>query len=102
MYRYRVNYGLNSEDHARTAFIIDYPDRIAGRAFDIANAYYDNMVEQGVIFDYTIEDHAEQIRKELAEENKTGWTEEDIWVVALSHYLEQRHRAIWYKYEEIK
>lgn len=101
MYRYRVNYGLESEEYTRTAFIVDYPDRIADRAFDIANAYYDNMVEQGVIFDYTIGDHVEQIRKEIVEENKTDWTEEDIWAVALSRYLEQRHRTVWYNFGEI-
>lgn len=100
MYRYRVNYGLSSDERARTAFIVDYPDRIAERASDIANVYYDNMVEQGVIFDYAIGDHVKQIRKEIVED-KTDWTEEDIWVVALSRYLEQRHRAIWYNFEEI-
>ena len=101
MYRYRVNYGLKSDDRVRTTFIVDTPSPAAGRAHDIAQDYYDNMIERGIIFDDSLVDHVERVRKELAERNWTDWSEDAIWNKAFDRYCKQREFAIWYNYEEI-
>lgn len=54
-YRYHVKYGLKSEDQARSVFIVCDPSVVNLRAQTIVDAFYDNLVEQGVIFDNTID-----------------------------------------------
>ena len=53
-YRYHVKYGLRSDDRAHSAFIVCDPGVVNMRAQTIVDAFYDNLVEQGVIFDNTI------------------------------------------------
>ena len=66
-YRYHVKYGLRSDDRAYSAFIVCDPGVVNMRAQTIVDAFYDNLVEQGVIFDNTIDYYVEQVRDELAE-----------------------------------
>ncbi len=99
---YRVMYGLKTEERARTAFIVDTRERIDERAHNIAEAYYDNMLERGVIFGDTIEDHVKKVHEELAERNWTGWSEKAIWFKAMVRYGRQREKAIWWEWEPIE
>lgn len=98
-YRYRVKYGLRSGDRARTAFIVCDPGMANMRAQIIVDTFYDNSVEQGVIFDNTIDYYVEQVRDELAEK-KTKLSEDDIWSEAYTRYYTHRSLATWYQVEE--
>ena len=98
-YRYRVKYGLRSDDRARTAFIVCDPGMVNMRAQHIVDAFYDNLVEQGVIFDNTIDYYVEQVRDELAKEHNE-WCEDAIWVEAYTRYYTHRSFATWYQVEE--
>lgn len=98
-YRYRVKYGLRSDDRARSAFIVCDPDMANMRAQHIVDAFYDNLVEQGVIFDNTIDYYVEQVRDELAKEHNE-WCEDAIWVEAYTRYYTHRSLATWYQVEE--
>lgn len=98
-YRYRVKYGLRSDDRARSAFIVCDPSLVNMRAQHIVDAFYDNSVEQGVIFDNTIDYYVEQVRDELAEK-KTKLSEDDIWSEAYTRYYTHRSLATWYQVEE--
>lgn len=69
------------------------------RAQTIVNAFYDNLVEQGVIFDNTIDYYVEQVRDELAKEH-IQWAEEAIWVDAYTRCYTHRSLATWYQVEE--
>lgn len=97
--RYRVKYGLRSDDRARTAFIVCDPGVVNMRAQYIVDAFYDNLVEQGVIFDNTIDYYVEQVRDELAKEHNE-WCEDAIWVEAYTRYYTHRSLATWYQVEE--
>ena len=98
-YRYRVKYGLRADDRARSVFIVCDPGVVNMRAQTIVDAFYDNLVEQGVIFDNTIDYYVEQVRDELAEK-KTKWSEENIWNEAYLRYYTHRSLATWYQVEE--
>lgn len=98
-YRYRVKYGLRSDDRARTVFIVCDPGMANMRAQYIVDAFYDNLVEQGVIFDNTIDYYVEQVRDELAKEHNE-WCEDAIWVEAYTRYYTHRSLATWYQVEE--
>ena len=98
-YRYHIKYGLRSDDRARFAFIVCDPNMADLRAQTIVDAFYDNLVEQGVIFDNNIDYYVEQVRDELAEK-KTKWSEEDIWSEAYLRYYAHRSLATWYQVEE--
>lgn len=69
------------------------------RAQHIVDAFYDNLVEQGVIFDNTIDYYVEQVRDELAKEHNE-WCEDAIWVEAYTRYYTHRSLATWYQVEE--
>lgn len=99
IYRYRVKYGLRSDDRARSAFIVCDPGIVNMRAQYIVDAFYDNLVEQGVIFDNTIDYYVEQVRDELAKEHNE-WCEDAIWVEAYTRYYTHRSLATWYQVEE--
>ena len=98
-YRYHIKYGLRSDDRARSAFIVCDPGMVNMRAQIIVDAFYDNLVEQGVIFDNTIDYYVEQVRDELAKEH-IQWVEEAIWVDAYTRYYTHRSLATWYQVEE--
>lgn len=98
-YRYHVKYGLKSDDRARSVFIVCDPNMADLRAQTIVDAFYDNLVEQGVIFDNTIDYYVEQVRDELAKEH-IQWAEEAIWVDAYLRYYTHRSLATWYQVEE--
>ena len=98
-YRYHIKYGLRSDDRARSAFIVCDPGMVNLRAQTIVDAFYDNLVEQGVIFDNTIDYYVEQVRDELAKEH-IQWAEEAIWVDAHTRYYTHRSLATWYQVEE--
>lgn len=98
-YRYHIKYGLRSDDRARSAFIVCDPGMADMRAQTIVDAFYDNLVEQGVIFDNTIDYYVEQVRDELAEK-RTKLNEEDIWSEAYTRYYTHRSLATWYQVEE--
>lgn len=98
-YRYRVKYGLRSDDRARSVFIVCDPGVVNMRAQTIVDAFYDNLVEQGVIFDNTIDYYVEQVRDELAKEHNE-WCEDAIWVEAYTRYYTHRSLATWYQVEE--
>ena len=98
-YRYRVKYGLRSDDRARFAFIVCDPSMANMRAQIVVDAFYDNLVEQGVIFDNTIDYYVEQVRDELAKEHNE-WCEDAIWVEAYTRYYTHRSLATWYQVEE--
>ena len=98
-YRYRVKYGLRSDDRARSAFIVCDPGMVNMRAQYIVDAFYDNLVEQGVIFDNTIDYYVEQVRDELAKEHNE-WCEDAIWVEAYTRNYTHRSLATWYQVEE--
>lgn len=98
-YRYHIKYGLRSDDRARSAFIVCDPSMANMRAQIVVDAFYDNLVEQGVIFDNTIDYYVEQVRDELAEK-KTKLSEEDIWSEAYTRYYTHRSLATWYQVEE--
>lgn len=98
-YRYRVKYGLRSDDRARSAFIVCDPGIANMRAQIVVDAFYDNLVEQGVIFDNTIDYYVEQVRDELAKEHNE-WCEDAIWVEAYTRYYTHRSLATWYQVEE--
>lgn len=98
-YRYHVKYGLRSDDRARSTFIVCSPNAVSTNAQAIVDAFYDNLVEQSVIFDNTIDYYVEQVRDELAEK-KTKWSEEDIWGEAYTRYYTHRSLATWYQVEE--
>ena len=98
-YRYRVKYGLRSDDRACSAFIVCDPGMANMRAQYIVDVFYDNLVEQGVIFDNTIDYYVEQVRDELAEK-KTKLSEDDIWSEAYTRYYTHRSLATWYQVEE--
>lgn len=99
-YRYHVKYGLRSDDRARSAFIVCDPSMVNMRAQYIVDAFYDNLVEQGVIFDNTIDYYVEQVRDELAKEHNE-WCEDAIWVEAYTRYYTHRSLATWYQVEKI-
>lgn len=99
-YRYHVKYGLRSDDKARSAFIVCDPDVVNMRAQIIVDAFYDNLVERGVIFDNTINYYVEQVHDELAKEN-IQWCEDAIWVDAYTRYYAHRSLATWYQIEEV-
>ena len=98
-YRYHVKYGLKSDDRAHSAFIVCDPGMVNLRAQTIVDTFYDNLVEQGVIFDNTIDYYVEQVRDELAEKH-IQWAEEAIWVDAYTRYYTHRSLATWYQVEE--
>ena len=98
-YRYHVKYGLRSDDRAHSTFIVCDPGVVNMRAQTIVDAFYDNLVEQGVIFDNTIDYYVEQVRDELAEKH-IQWAEEAIWVDAYTRYYTDRSLATWYQVEE--
>lgn len=98
-YRYYVKYGLRSGDRTRSVFIVCDPSMVNLRAQTIVDAFYDNLVEQGVIFDNTIDYYVEQVRDELAKEH-IQWAEEAIWVDAYTRYYTHRSLATWYQVEE--
>ena len=98
-YRYHIKYGLRSDDRARSAFIVCDPGMANMRAQIVVDAFYDNLVEQGVIFDNTIDYYVEQVRDELAKK-KTKWAEENIWNEAYLRYYTHRSLATWYQVEE--
>ena len=98
-YRYHVKYGLKSDDRAQSAFIVCDPSVVNMRAQTIVDTFYDNLVEQGVIFDNTIDYYVEQVRDELAKEH-IQWVEEAIWVDAYTRYCTHRSLATWYQVEE--
>ena len=98
-YRYHIKYGLRSDDRARSAFIVCDPGLVNMRAQYIVDAFYDNLVEQGVIFDNTIDYYVEQVRDELAKEHNE-WCEDAIWVEAYTRYYTHRSLATWYQVEE--
>lgn len=96
MYRYRVNYGWRADNRARTAFIVCDPNMVDMRAQDIVNTFYDNSVEQGIIFDNTIEYYIEKVRDELTKNDKE-WSEDDIWTEAYLCYYTHRASVTWYE-----
>lgn len=98
-YRYHIKYGLRSDDRARSAFIVCDPGMVNMRAQHIVDAFYDNSVEQGVIFDNTIDYYVEQVRDELAKKHNE-WCEDAIWVEAYARYYIHRFLATWYQVEE--
>lgn len=98
-YRYHIKYGLKSDDQAHSAFIVCDPGIVNMRAQFIVDTFYDNLVEQGVIFDNTIDYYVEQVRDELAKEH-IQWAEEAIWVDAYARYYTYRSLATWYQVEE--
>ena len=98
-YRYHIKYGLRSDDRARSAFIVCDPGLVNMRAQYIVDAFYDNLVEQGAIFDNTIDYYVEQVRDELAKEHNE-WCEDAIWVEAYTRYYTHRSLATWYQVEE--
>lgn len=100
MYRYLVKYGLKSDDRARSVFIVCSGFNDAKkRAEDIVNTFYDNSVEQGIIFDNTIDYYVEQMRDELAEKG-TELDETSIWTEAYMRYYTHRSHATWYQIDE--
>lgn len=99
-YRYHIKYGLKSDDRACSAFIVCDPGIVNMRAQFIVDTFYDNLVEQGVIFDNTIDYYVEQVRDELAKEH-IQWAEEAIWVDAYTRYYTYRSLATWYQVEEV-
>ena len=90
---------MRSDDRARSAFIVCDPGMVNMRAQYIVDAFYDNLVEQGVIFDNTIDYYVEQVRDELAKEHNE-WCEDAIWVEAYTRYYTHRSLATWYQVEE--
>ena len=98
-YRYHVKYGLKSDDRAHSVFIVCDPGVVNMRAQTIVDTFYDNLVEQGVIFDNTIDYYVEQVRDELAEKH-IQWAEEAILVDAYTRYYTHRSLATWYQVEE--
>lgn len=99
-YHYHVKYGLRSDDQIHSVFIVCDPNMIDLRAQTIVDAFYDNLVEQDVIFDNNIDYYVEQVRDELAKEH-IQWAEEAIWVDAYTRYYTHRSLATWYQVEEV-
>lgn len=98
-YRYHVKYGLRSDDQVHSVFIVCDPNMIDLRAQTIVDAFYDNLVEQSVIFDNNIDYYVERVRNELVRK-KTEWSEEAIWGEAYIRYYTHRSLATWYQVEE--
>lgn len=99
MFRYHVKYGLKSEDRARSAFIVCNQEDADMRAKDIVNTFYDNSVEQGIIFDNTIDYYVEKVRDELAKKD-IEWSEGAIWAEAYMSYFTHRALSTWYQVDE--
>lgn len=97
-YRYRIKYGLRSGDRIHSVFIVCDPGMVDMRAQIIVEAFYDNLVEQGAIFDNTIDYYVEQVRDELAKEHNE-WCKDAIWVEAYTRYYTHRSLATWYQVE---
>lgn len=95
-YHYHVKYGLRSGDRTRSVFIVCDPNSIDLRAQTIVDAFYDNLVEQGVIYDNNIDYYVERVRNEVAGK-KTEWSEESIWGEAYIRYYTHRSLATWYQ-----
>lgn len=97
-YRYHIKYGLRSGDRIHSVFIVCDPDMVDMRAQTIIDAFYDNLVEQGVIKDNTIDYYVERVRDELAK-NGNEWSKEAIWGEAYVRYYTHRSLATWYQVE---
>ncbi len=97
-YRYRIKYGLRSGDRIHSVFIVCDPGMADMRAQIIVEAFYDNLVEQGAIFDNTINYYIERVRDELAK-NGNEWSEEAILGEAYVRYYTHRSLATWYQIE---
>lgn len=100
MYHYCIKYGLKNNDRTHTTFVVCTANEIETRAKDVVNTFYDNLVEQGIIFDNTLDYHVKKVQNELAQKN-IEWCEDAIWIEAYMSYCIHRSLATWYQIEEI-
>lgn len=98
--RYLIKYGLKKDDRVQSCFIVcDTPSKAKTYAKIIAETYYDNCVEHGVLNENTLDYYTEQVRDEYAEK-KMEYDEDAILNEAFSRYNSHRFDAIWVQWQE--